>query len=506
MSGLSEKHLAWFEDERRIPAEVATRFGTYTARWDDKNKQPVADPSGDWIVFPYVEHGDVVAAHCRTAIGKEFLQRAGGKKTFFNSDVLDDPALETGQMELVITEGEPDALTAIACGYPLTVSVPDGAPPVPKGKKPDDLDPIEEGAEQTGKFEYLWNNRERLKRIKRFIIAVDNDPVGQRLDAELVRRLLPSRCMFVTYPDGCKDLNAVLVKHGEAAVAAVLNGAKPYPVRGLYRMSDYPKAQKLQLYSMGWELIDPHMKLYFGELVIITGIPSHGKSAWVIHLLCNLARLHGWRSALFSPEMPTQPHLYDILRRIIGGPNADAEIEDKFRFIGADPTGQEDDEDFDLNWIIEKATDAVLRDGIRVLVIDPWNQVEHARTKGESMVDYIGRSLRALARFARLYQCIVIVVAHPTKDVVANAKDGKPRTPTPYDIDGAAHWFNRADHCVIVERPDPRKDVGAIIVAKSRFYEAGQRGRVMMKYDRATSRFMKLDEVPENSEDTRLDY
>ena len=84
-----------------------------------------------------------------------------------------------------------------------------------------------------------------------------------------------------------------------------------------------------------------------------------------------------------------------------------------------------------LAMILDRATDAVLRDGIRLLVIDPWNEVEHARTASESMTDYIGRSIRAIKRFARLYEVAVIVVAHPTKDV---AKEGKSRPVTLYDI------------------------------------------------------------------------
>ena len=87
---------------------------------------------------------------------------------------------------------------------------------------------------------------------------------------------------------------------------------------------------------------------------------------------------------------------------------ADSFIDEYFRFIDADPTGRED-VDFDLDWIIDKATDAVLRDGIRVLVIDPWNEVEHARRRDESVTDYIGRGIRALKRFARLFDVAVIV-------------------------------------------------------------------------------------------------
>src|SRR5262249_10308003 len=154
-------------------------------------------------------------------------------KTFWNADVLDDPQLGNG-MPLVITEGELDALSAIDSGWPFTVSVPDGAPPVRKH------DIEEHGSDQAGKDEFLWNNRERLKRIARFILAVDNDPPGQQLAADLVHRLTAARCLFVEYPFGCKDLNDVLVRHGTAAVSEVLNSAQPYPVRGVYNLSNFP--------------------------------------------------------------------------------------------------------------------------------------------------------------------------------------------------------------------------------------------------------------------------
>ena len=49
------------------------------------------------------------------------------------------------------------------------------------------------------------------------------------------------------------------------------------------------------------------------------------------------------------------------------------------------------------------------------------------------VTDYISRGIRALKRFARLYDVAVIVVAHPTKDV---GRDGKARPPTLYDIEG----------------------------------------------------------------------
>lgn len=498
MSQISAVHMRWLSEKRGLDPETVARFGVYSA---DRTEAGEVIPSdrGNILVFPFAERGRIVAEKYRGP-EKRFWQRAGGRRTFWNADAIDDPALEDGRQALIITEGEMDALSAIECGFPLTVSVPDGAPPVPEGRTPDDLDPIDPNAEGAGKFEFMWNNRERLKAVKRFIIAVDNDPPGQRLAAELVRRLSASRCLFVAYPDGCKDLNDVLVKHGAEAVATVLNGARPYPVRGLYRLSEYPEGREIEAYSVGWETVDNHCKVFPGEFMVVIGIPGHGKSAFVLNIVVNLAERYGWRTALFSPEMPVVPHLRDTLRRMVmrrgldaltatERRRADEWIDASIVFIDADPTGRVD-QDFDLDWLIDRATDAVLRDGIRMLVIDPWNELEHARRANESYTEYVGRAIRALKRFGKLYGVAIVVVVHPTKEV---GKDGKSRPVTLYDADGSAHWFNKCDHGLVIDRPDPAANETLVRVSKVKFVpETGERGAVRLAFDRTTRRFEML--------------
>lgn len=491
--------IEWME-LRGISVETAVKFGIYTA--SSQHGGVIADPVGNVLVFPYERRGAVVGEKYR-APPKKFWQRAGGRRTFWNADALDDPALESGYLPLVITEGEFDALTAIDCGFPLTVSVPDGAPAVQDGEDPDALAPLQAEAETTGKFEFLWHNRDRLKLIKRFVLAVDADAPGRRLAAELVRRLSPSRCSFVTYPAGCKDLNEVRIHLGPEAVAAVLNTAQPYPVRGLYRLSEFPVMETAQAYCTGWDTLDRCLKVFPGEFMVVTGIPGHGKSTWVLNLLGNLADMYGWRAAIFSPEMPAVPYLRDKLRKIKSGswaggfdPSVDAWIEDRFVFIDADPTGRTD-EDFDLDWVIDRATDAVLRDGVQVLVIDPWNEIEHARRRDESGTDYIARGIRALKRFARLYSVAVIVVAHPTKEV---GKDGKSRPVSLYDIEGSAHWFNKCDHGVVIDRPNAETNDMTIRVAKVRFDDTGEKGTVRMSFNRDRSRYEMLHQPAGASE------
>lgn len=500
MNMLAPHHVEFFE-RRGISPETATRFEIYTGAVVGKQGERHVEPSehGNVIAYPFFENGQIVNEKYRALRDGEkfFWHRKGGKRTFWNCDVLDDSQLEAGTQSLVIAEGFEDAMVAVDCGWPLTVSVPDGAPPVPKDGRMAPLDP---DTERTGKFEFLWINRDRLRRIKRFILAVDDDGPGQRLAAELVRRLGAARCMFVTYPDGCKDLNDVLCKHGREAVHAVLRNAKQYPVRGLYRLSEYPALAPLQPVSLGWPLFDGQvpgngwMKLFPGEFMVVTGIPSHGKSTWVLNMLWNVAQGYGWRAAIFSPEMPTVPYLRDKMRRIISGrshpdPEIDRMIEDNFVFIDNDPNDA-DEEDITLEWVIEKARDAVLRDGINALVIDPWNEIEHARRRDENMSEYIGRAIRQLKRFGRQYEVAIIVLAHPTKDVFDH---GKARTATLYDIEGSAHWFNKCDHGVVIERASAG-DRATVHIAKVRFDETGFKGAINMQFDVASQRYSQLVE------------
>jgi twinkle protein len=476
---------------RGINSETAARCEIYTAkRGIDSGVIP--DGSGNIVVFPFIEFGAVVNEKYRGP-DKTFWQMKGGRRTFWNSDVMDDPALHNGTQALIITEGEIDALTAIDCGFPFTVSVPDGAPAPPKEGQL-----AEVGDDQSGKFEFVWNNRDRLKRIKRFIIAVDNDTNGKHLANELVRRLSAARCLFVVFPEGCKDLNDVRMQHGPERVSAVLNAAQPYPVKGLFKLSDYPDLPAIRTFGTGWDTVDELMKLFTPSLTVVTGIPGMGKSTWVTNLMINAARLHGWRSAVFSPEMPVAPQLRDKMRGMIAGQspsemsrerrdNADQWIEQHIVFI---EHTVDDDEDMTLEWVLDRAADAVLRHGVRIVGLDPWNEMEHSKRRDESMAEYQNRALRAIRRFAIKYDVAVIVVAHPTKDI---AVGGKSRVPSLYDIDGSAAWANKPDFGIVIHVPDPVVPESMIYISKVRFKETGQKGSVRMKFDRWTELYSLLD-------------
>src|SRR4051812_28448851 len=103
---LGTAHTAWLE-ARGLDPELAVAMGLFSARAaprgdGDGFQEPIPDPKGNILAWPYMEHGQEVSAKFR-APGKRFYQRPGGRKTFCNSDVIDSPELQDHRAALVIT-------------------------------------------------------------------------------------------------------------------------------------------------------------------------------------------------------------------------------------------------------------------------------------------------------------------------------------------------------------------------------------------------------------------
>lgn len=472
---------SWFA-AREIPRAIWEAAGVSLGRV----YMPQTESEMPVVRFPYYRNGEVVNVKYRGLAEKVFRQETGAEKIFYGlDDVLED--------QVVIVEGEIDKLSVQVAGLTSVISVPDGAPP--EGSTP-----------SSKKFEYIDNCHEYLEGVKKIIIAVDRDVPGQVLEQELIRRFGEERCWSVQWPDGCKDANDVLLKQGPKALASCIDQATPVPIQGVATAMEFLEPLSV-LYaqgipkgaSTGWLSVDQLYTVKVGEVTVVTGIPSSGKSEWLDALTINLMQQQAWRFGFFSPEnYPIERHVAKLVEKYTGfplrlGPTARLSWSDTVvavswldeRAFFIEPT----EEQLRLETVLTLARALVRRYGIRGLVLDPWNELDHSRPSVMTETEYISESLSRIRRFARKNGVHVWIVAHPMK--LKKNEDGAYSAPTPYDISGSAHWRNKADNCITIHRSsltDADRPV-EVHVQKIRFRDNGSPGLAMLYWDKMSGRY-----------------
>ncbi|MBI5192774.1 MAG: AAA family ATPase [Nitrospirae bacterium] len=255
--------------------------------------------------------------------------------------------------------------------------------------------------------------------------------------------------------------------------------------------------------STGWPGLDKHYTVRPGEWTLITGIPSHGKTTFLDAMMVNIAEETGmmptpWNFGIFSAEnQPLERHAAGLIEQHIGKPFGTdranrmsvAELKNAIEFLGRrfffiKPPEQHQT----VNDLLEIAKGLVQYEGMKAIVIDPWNELDHKRPEGLSETEYISQSLSKIRQFAREHEVHVWLVAHPTK--LQKDKTGQYPIPTPYDVSGSAHWRNKADNCITVWR-NIAEEYGntKICIQKIRFKEVGRIGTHELYFDPSCGRY-----------------
>ncbi|WP_375693164.1 MULTISPECIES: toprim domain-containing protein [unclassified Bartonella] len=176
------------------------------------------------------------------------------------------PILSSTNRTIVITEGEIDALSLAAYGYPA-VSVPFGGG-------------------SGGKHNWIENEFDHLESFETIFLATDMDPPGEEAAREIASRLGRHRCYRVRLPR--KDANDCLTAGiDKATIKAAFSSAQSFAPEGLRRASDY----KDQVIGLFWPEPEKHLgytvpypklkdKLHFrpAELTLWSGASGAGKS------------------------------------------------------------------------------------------------------------------------------------------------------------------------------------------------------------------------------------
>lgn len=252
--------------------------------------------------------------------------------------------------------------------------------------------------------------------------------------------------------------------------------------RGYFSLADLPQKPEIgaSAISPGWDVLADLWKLYPGQFTIVTGTPGHGKSTLMLNVVCNIAKTDDWRTFMYVPE--NEAFLQYKLRRIYGGRGFDDFAKNQC-FVQSAEVQSYDQAPKSIDWVLDRAVVGIKQDGVNLLMIDPWNELDHAKPRDWTMTEYITHCLMYLKQFVRAYNVAVIVVAHPTK---AHASDG--RKPTLYDIEQSAAWFNKCDNGLIVSR-DPESNLMTVNSAKVRERGAGKRGQcnlIVNEYEQVT--------------------
>lgn len=252
---------------------------------------------------------------------------------------------------------------------------------------------------------------------------------------------------------------------------------------GYHALAELPQRGALDQItkSTGWSELDEIWKLYPGQFTIVTGVAGHGKSTLLLNVVANVARIHDMRTFMYVPE--NEGHILEKMRGIWGDNFGFDDFAAGQCFVQSATPPAYDAEAKTLHWVLDKAVVAVENDGVDLLLIDPWNELERAKPKDMLLSDYIGQCLMMLKQFCRAMNVAVIMVAHPTK---AGVEQGK--TPTLADIEGSMNWYNKCDNGLIVVRP-PFGDTAKVISAKSRERSAGRRGECHFFVDPLTGIF-----------------
>lgn len=470
---MHEKHREWIE-LRGLDPQLAETFGLKTVQREGKN----------WLALPYVHEGETINHKYRLTSEKDHRMDTGAPLALWNADCLKDPRVKSGQTPVVITEGEWDAFAAIQSGFQFAVSVPNGAP----NAETADLD-------NAKRYDWVDRHANELAGVKEFIIAADDDQAGKYLRNDLVAMLGADRCRFIEYPWPCKDLNEVLQEHGPQRVVECISTAKAFPVQGLYSLSDFPDRGEVRSFAVGIDPLDELIRLVPGTLTVLTGYANMGKSSLLNNIIGHALVRH-FPVCVASFETDVKPILRDGLRCAMLGcgkhelhkadtRQVDAIMADRLTIISQTV---DEDLEMDVDKFLDLARIAVTRHGAKMIVLDPWNEVEHKRRRDESETDYIGRAIRAIKRFARQYDVAFWIVAHPTKPM-----PGTNKIPGLYDISGSAHWANKADYGLVYHRPKFDVNEADIAVTKVRMGLPGRRGEVKVAFDFRNSRFVSLE-------------
>jgi len=472
-TNLSENVVKWFEEKRNINQKTLIDFKIT----EGLEYMPQVSKEVNTIQFNYFRGEELVNVKYRTG-NKHFKLHKGSELIFYNLNSLGE------NKEIIICEGEIDAITFHQCGFKNVVSVPNGA------------------NINTNNFQYLDNCINLFDDVEIIILATDNDIAGRKLRHDLAERFGVERCKYIEFNE-YKDANELFIHKGMIGISDSLKSLKSFPLEGVFTIEDFDNEIN-DLYENGLDRgvktgifdLDEHIRFVKGYITTITGIPGHGKSDYVDQIAICLFNSNKWKFAFYSPEnKPTKLHFSKMARKIVGrnwfGQNriTVGELNEVKKRLNNNFWFVKPEKDFTLDSILKHVKSLKKMYGIDAFVIDAWNKLEHKY--GQSETKYIGESLDKLGMFCEENNLHCFLVAHPRK-MQKNKDNNQYAVPELYDISGSSNFYNKTDNGISIYRNFETGQT-EVYIQKVKFSHWGKTGCIFHTYDLDSGRFLSND-------------
>ena len=338
---------------------------------------------------------------------------------------------------LVICEGEFDCLSLIEAGYKNSVSVPTGC----------------------NSTEWITTNWTWLEQFEEVILWYDNDEAGKQGAKEVFNRL-PNKIVKIVYSDICNDINELLFKYGKLAVLKQLEKASIPLIDGIKSTKQIStfNIYEAETIKLGiYKIDDKIVGLPLGSLNVITGKTGEGKSTVLNQFFIGESIRQGYKVFLFSGEL-TESNAKGWLLDTLANEDDLLEFTNKkgykYKKISSNAVSRIDDfledkfylytdEDYSINAIISKMEIMAKRYGVKIFCIDNLMVTENdEKEELRNQTDIV----KKLKSFAKKYNCVVHLIAHPRKVQQGQEKLDKS------DISGSANITNLADYVIIIQR------------------------------------------------------
>lgn len=383
----------------------------------------------------------------------EWREPKGGKNILFGMH-----AIKPGTKELVIAEGEIDAMTWAGYGFPA-VSVPGGAA-------------------YLGWIDICWDWLQQFRKIH---ISFDEDGAGRKKLTEIVNRLGMATTDIIHLPVANREDGS-----GERFKDAneCLTAGVPFEV--MQRCIEQPEVLRppalKNIYDFEqqiWEKFHPEgldqvglllpwgnhfgsslpFRFRYGETTVWTGYNKHGKSEVLNHCIIDLC-WQGDKALICSLEIQAPESYRKLIRMVMGRRDVcDRAERALFRERCLKPLAEK-------VWVYDHVGNAAVEDvlnvmlyafqryGCRQFVLDSLMKFEGLDGEGQDQWNRQRDFMNAIITFAARYHVHVHLVAHSKKP----DKAGEAKIPRRYDISGSAYISNLPHNVIVIWRNRHKQD------------------------------------------------